>query len=81
MDAINVHFSLLSILWCIDPLLSKNLETNNERTAIAIKWRGKHACTTIELLLEMLFSTQSVERGYKEDNWNPVSLVEFCKGG
>jgi hypothetical protein len=27
-----------------------------------------------ELLLEMVFSTQSVQRSYKEDNWgNPVS--------
>jgi hypothetical protein len=24
---------------------------------------------TIELLLEMMFSTQSVQSGYKEDNW------------
>jgi hypothetical protein len=30
--------------------------------------------STIELLLETLFSTLSVLRGYKEDNWgNPVS--------
>jgi hypothetical protein len=31
---------------------------------------------TIELLLETMFSTQSVQRGHKEDIWgDPVSLV------
>jgi hypothetical protein len=30
--------------------------------------------TTIELLLETVFSTRSVQSGYKEDNWgDPVS--------
>jgi hypothetical protein len=34
----------------------------------------KHA--TIEVLLETVFSTQSVQMGYKEDNWgNRVSSV------
>jgi hypothetical protein len=70
----------LFILWCIEPLLGKDLETN-ETTAVAIKWCGKHASTTIELLLETVFSTQSLKRGFKEDRWDPVSLVEFCKGG
>jgi hypothetical protein len=58
-----------SILWCIDPLLSKVLEINNVTTAIATQRRGKHASTTIELRLEALFSSLSVKRGYKEDNW------------
>jgi hypothetical protein len=32
---------------------------------------------TIEVLLETVFSTQSVQRGYKEDNWgNRVSSVQ-----
>jgi hypothetical protein len=40
---------------------------------------GKHVAATIthatiELLLETVFSVQSVQRGYKEDNWgDPVS--------
>jgi hypothetical protein len=32
--------------------------------------------TTIELLLETVFSVRSVQSGYKEDNWG-----EFCTGG
>jgi hypothetical protein len=35
---------------------------------------GKHTSTTTELLLETVFSTQSVQRGYKKENWgDPVS--------
>jgi methylglyoxal synthase len=43
------------------------------------QWIGKHVPVatnmhTIELLLKTVFSTQSVQRGYKEDNWGkPVS--------
>jgi hypothetical protein len=48
------------------PLLGKDLETNNETAAVAMQRRCKHASTTIELLL---FSTRSVQRGYKENNW------------
>jgi hypothetical protein len=33
-------------------LLGKDLETNNETTSVAMQRRGKHAPTTIELLLE-----------------------------
>jgi hypothetical protein len=37
---------------------------------------------TIELLLERVHSTRSLQRDYKEDNWgDAVSLVETCKGG
>jgi hypothetical protein len=45
-----------------------------------MQWTGKHIPTatnmhaTIELLLEMVFSTRSMQRGCKEDNWGyPVS--------
>jgi hypothetical protein len=51
------------------PFLGKDLERNNETTAVAMQRRGKHASTTIELLLETVFSTRSMQRGYKEDNW------------
>jgi hypothetical protein len=62
------------ILWPIDLLLGKILEINNEKSAVAMQWCGKHASTIIELLLETVFSTRSVQRGYKEDNWgDPVS--------
>jgi hypothetical protein len=39
------------ILWGIDPLLGKDLETN-ETTTVVMQRRGKHATTTTELLLE-----------------------------
>jgi hypothetical protein len=31
---------------------------------------GKHASTTIELLLETVVSIRSVQSGYKEENWS-----------
>jgi hypothetical protein len=40
------------ILWRIDPFLGKDPETKNGATAVARQRRGKHAPTTIELLLE-----------------------------
>jgi hypothetical protein len=61
------------LLWRIDPLIGKNLETNNEKTAVAMQRRDKHACATIELLFETVFSARSMQRGYKEDNFgDPV---------
>jgi membrane-anchored protein YejM (alkaline phosphatase superfamily) len=54
-------------MWHIEPSLGKDLETN-ETTTVAIQQCSKHASTTVELLLEMVFSTWSVQRGYKEDN-------------
>jgi hypothetical protein len=46
---------------------------------------AKNTHTTIELLLETVFSNRSVQSDYKEDNWgDPVSYqlrVEFCTGG
>jgi hypothetical protein len=60
-------------MWRIDSLLGKDLETNNE-TAVAMQRRGKHASTTIELLLETAFSMCSLPRSYLEDNWgDPIS--------
>jgi hypothetical protein len=50
-------------------LLGKDLETNNETTEIALERHDKHASTTIELLLETVFYTQSVQSGYKEADW------------
>jgi hypothetical protein len=54
------------ILWHIDQLLGKDLETNNKTTAVAMQHCGKRTYITIELLLEMVFSTRSMQRGYKE---------------
>jgi hypothetical protein len=36
--------------------------------------RDKHASATIELLLETVFSTRSMQRNYREENWgDPVT--------
>jgi hypothetical protein len=48
-------------MWRIDLLLGKDLETNNETTAVAMHQRGKHTSTTVELLLETVFSTRCVQ--------------------
>jgi hypothetical protein len=62
------------LMWHIDPLLNKILETNKETRTVAMQCRDKHAYTTIVLLLETVFSTRSVHRGYKKGNWGgPVS--------
>jgi hypothetical protein len=42
-----------TLIMCrIHPLLGKDLGTNNETTAVTMQRFGKHASTTIELLLE-----------------------------
>jgi hypothetical protein len=46
----------LCILWHIDPLVGKDLKTNNETTVIATERHSKRASTTTELLLETVFS-------------------------
>jgi hypothetical protein len=56
------------LLWHIEPLLDKNFETN-ETVAVVIQQRGKYASTSIELLLEMVFSARFVQSSYKEHNW------------
>jgi hypothetical protein len=48
-------------LWLTDPLVGKDLKTDNETTAIAMQWRSKHASTIIEFLLGTVFATQSVK--------------------
>jgi hypothetical protein len=37
---------------------------------------AKNTHTTIELLLEAVFSARSVQSGYKEDNWSDTVRVE-----
>jgi hypothetical protein len=49
-DAQYPDYVFILILWRIEPLLDKDLETNNETTAVAKEQRGKHASTTIEVL-------------------------------
>jgi hypothetical protein len=67
------------VLWRIDPLPGKDLDTNNDTTAFAMQRHGKHASTTIELLLETVFSTRSLQRGYLEEIGATSSLP--CGGG
>jgi hypothetical protein len=39
---------MVYILWRIEPLLGKELETNNETTVVAMQQRGKQASTTTD---------------------------------
>jgi hypothetical protein len=66
----------------MEPEKQRLLANGSETTFISRQRLGKHVFsatdthTTIEVLLETMFSTQSVEMGYKEDNWgNRVSSV------
>jgi hypothetical protein len=61
-----VKYSSL-ILWRIDPLLGKDLEINNDTTSVAMQRRSEDACTTIELLLEIVFTAWSVPRSCLEE--------------
>jgi hypothetical protein len=61
------------ILWRIDPLLGKEVETNNETTAVVMQRRGILASTTIELLLETVFSIWSVPSYLEENLGDPVN--------
>jgi hypothetical protein len=73
-----------TILWRIDPLLGKGLETNNETAAVAMQRHGKHASTTRELPLNTVFAAWSVSKSYLEENWvDPVNCQlrhEICAG-
>jgi hypothetical protein len=46
------------ILWRIDPLLGKDLETNKETTAVVMQRRGKRASTRIELYWKRCYATR-----------------------
>jgi hypothetical protein len=59
------------ILWRIDPLLGKDLETY-ETTPAAMQRSSKNASAAIELLLETVFSVRPVQSGCKEDNWGDL---------
>jgi hypothetical protein len=52
---------------------------NNATAAVTIQLRGKHACTTIELLLETVFCTRSMQRSYLEDSCQLTEWVVSCK--
>jgi hypothetical protein len=64
-----------------EPLLCNDLEISKYTRTVSRQRLGEHvpAATethvTIEILLETAFSTQSLQRSYKEDNWGP------CGGG
>jgi hypothetical protein len=50
---------------------------------------GKHVSSAVELLLETVFSSLSMQNGFKEENWGSqcngefrvVSSVKFCVEG
>jgi hypothetical protein len=65
-------FSAKFELWHIDPLLGKDLETD-ETTAVVMQRRGKHTSTTTVPVGNGVFMW-FVPRSYLEDNWgDPVS--------
>jgi hypothetical protein len=59
----------------VEPEKQPLLANGSESTFVSKQRLGKHvpAATdthaTIEILLETVFSTRSVQRSYKEDNW------------
>jgi hypothetical protein len=66
----------------VEPEKQPLLANGSETTFVSIQRLGKQVPAamdthvTIEVLLEILFSTRSVQRRYKEDNWrNRVSSV------
>jgi hypothetical protein len=74
------------VLWSVQTLLCDKRINNGVMQPVSRQRIGRHVPaamntqTIIELLLETVFSIQSVQSGYKEDNWgDPVSchlLVE-----
>jgi hypothetical protein len=68
----------------VEPEKQPLLANGSETTAVSKERFGKHfpeatdTYATIEVLLERVFSTRSVQRGYKEDSWQPT---QFCTGG
>jgi hypothetical protein len=67
-------------MWHVQPLLCSRQINNGVMQPVSRKQIHKHVAvatnthTTIELLLETVHSARSVQRGYKEDNWDdPVS--------
>jgi hypothetical protein len=65
------------------PLLANGSETTSFSRQRLVKHVPSAADThaTIELLLETVFSTRSVQRGYEEDSWGNrvISLLEKVK--
>jgi hypothetical protein len=66
----------------VEPEKQLLLANSSETTFISMQWLGKHVPvatdmhTMTEVLLETVFSTRSVQKDYKEDNWaNQVSSV------
>jgi hypothetical protein len=53
-------------------LLGKDLETNNQTTAVATQRRGKRTSKIIELMLETVFSTRYVRR--QKNNWGDAVI-------
>jgi hypothetical protein len=56
-------------------LKRENLDNIVVYTPVAMQRHGKRASTTVELLLETVFSMWSVTRSYLEDHW-ATQLVE-----
>jgi hypothetical protein len=66
MESEIVIVIFIIVLWPLDQLLGKSLEVNNEIVAAAMQRRSNYVSTTVELMLETVFSPLSVQRCYKE---------------
>jgi hypothetical protein len=73
---------IINILLRVEPLLCNNRERSKYTRVVSKQRFGKQVAAatnrraTIEVLLKMMFSTRSVPRGYKEENWgNQVNSV------
>jgi hypothetical protein len=82
MLKIIIYIAYLLKARTVEPEKQPLLANSSETTFVSRQRLGKHvpAATgthaTIEVLLETVFSTRSVQRGYKEDSWsNQVSYV------
>jgi hypothetical protein len=68
----------------VEPLLYNNCKISKYTRAVSRQRLSKHipmamhTHATIEVLLETAFSTWSVQRGYKEDNWSKNSSFDSC---
>jgi hypothetical protein len=79
----------LSIAACREPLLCNDREVSKYTRAVSGQWLGKHVPATTdthaitEVLLNTVFPTRSVQRGYKENNWgsNTFTVTLRVVGG
>jgi hypothetical protein len=71
----------------MEPEKQSLLANGSENTFVSRQRLDKHVSAatdehvTINVLLEIIFYTQSVQRAYKEDNWGKQTSSTLCGGG